>query len=481
MPIDPSIPLGVKVAQFQSPIEVASQFAQLQGLREQTEARRLAADEARQKRTRQQQIEAAFEAAVKIDPETGEITLDENVLFRGVPGSLHPELRKQLAQDKESVLNLRTATLNLEKAKVQHLGSAAQTVIASGGDPTIWGVELKGAHRMQLIDVETYAQLSARTDPKDILAVAQSYVQRAGIKPPSLEKVTTVDDQGREVTKFVEPTAGASYPAPPKAPAALSYQSKPVLLDGKPALVGFNPQTNTYHKGAEDVTARVQDVPPQSVDPLLHQLRQMQLDAARQAAQSGGNRTPQQVATFQRIVDSYERSPLIRAADRTIVLKDAVKAAKADPTNATNQLNLAYAYIAALDTYQSAVREGELQNLGLLGTRLQQLGVTVDRYVSTGAFIPPAVASQIAASADQLSKTIEAGRTQKQREFGSRAKVSGVGEMWDQFVGGFAPETPQTDPRAPGTTPGTGPKIGERRTIKGQLAEWDGTGWKAVR
>jgi hypothetical protein len=150
-----------------------------------------------------------------------------------------------------------------------------------------------------------------------------------------------------------------------------------------------------------------------------------------------GGYSPKQVVTFNQIAGSYERSPLIKAADRTIVLQDAVKAVRRDPSNAANQMNLAYGYIQALDTYQSAVREGELQNLGALGTRLQQLAVEANKVATTGAFMPPDVAKQIATSAEQLVTTIKAGRKRKQQEYASRAKVSGVGKMWDEFVGGF--------------------------------------------
>jgi hypothetical protein len=49
MPIDPRIPLMGQTAPIQSPLEAISTIAQLQGIREQTEARRLAAEAARQK------------------------------------------------------------------------------------------------------------------------------------------------------------------------------------------------------------------------------------------------------------------------------------------------------------------------------------------------------------------------------------------------------------------------------------------------
>ena len=54
------IPLGVQPPQIQSPLEIMSTFAQLQGVREQTEARRVAGEEARQKAADQAAIRRIF-------------------------------------------------------------------------------------------------------------------------------------------------------------------------------------------------------------------------------------------------------------------------------------------------------------------------------------------------------------------------------------------------------------------------------------
>lgn len=155
---------------------------------------------------------------------------------------------------------------------------------------------------------------------------------------------------------------------------------------------------------------------------------------------------------FNQIAGEFARSPLSRAGDRTIVLDDAVKNIEKDPSNAPAQMALAYSYIQALDTYMSAVREGEVQSLGVLGTRLQQLGVEANRVVSSGAFLPPEVAKDIAQNAKLLVDTIKRGKAAKQKEYRSRAKVSGVGDMWDQFVSGY--ETDDTP--APGAAPAAG-------------------------
>jgi hypothetical protein len=75
--------------------------------------------------------------------------------------------------------------------------------------------------------------------------------------------------------------------------------------------------------------------------------------------------------------------------------------------NASTQLNLAYSYIQALDTYQSAVREGELANLGALGARLEVIGANIIRYLpreagGQGLIMPPEVAREVATEAQRL-------------------------------------------------------------------------------
>jgi hypothetical protein len=214
----------------------------------------------------------------------------------------------------------------------------------------------------------------------------------------------------------------------------------------------------------------------------VEQLTSAQIEDARKRYQQSDDRPrvnvnlpggvdPKQVAVFNRIAGEYERSPLVRAADRTVVLKDAIAAVRQNPNDPTNQLNLAYGYIQALDTYQSAVREGELANLSRLGSIFQNLQAKVQR-ITEGNIVPPDVARSIADNAARMVTAIEQGRDQKKRDFESRARVSGVGELWTQFQAGSVP--PKTE------APPQGPPVGTRRTINGVPAEWDGKGWKRI-
>lgn len=244
-----------------------------------------------------------------------------------------------------------------------------------------------------------------------------------------------------------------ALPPPPATPKSKqrNLQSKEMLRGGKRAVVNFEPDTGKYYDLNDQPVTDISPIPPVS-------------------AMQGGGADPRQIALFNRIAGEYERSPLVRAADRTIVLDDAIKSIEQNPTDPAAQLRLAYSYIQALDTYQSAVREGELGNLGMLGTKLQTWQMQLNKVVSEGAFLPREVAQNIARDAKQLVQTISAGATRKKEDFAKRAAVSGVGEMWTSFAGGGAPS--QTS---------GGPQVGERRDFgNGRIGEWDGKGWKLV-
>ena len=167
------------------------------------------------------------------------------------------------------------------------------------------------------------------------------------------------------------------------------------------------------------------------------------------SAATGEASEMRRIGMFNRIADSYERSPLVKAADRTIVLKNTADRILNDgsaASNASTQLNLAYSYIQALDTYQSAVREGELANLGALGTKLEVLGANIIRYLpreagGQGQIMPPEVAREIASEGRRLVDMIEQGRARKASEFQRRAKASGVDDLWDATYTSAAPTT----------------------------------------
>lgn len=169
-------------------------------------------------------------------------------------------------------------------------------------------------------------------------------------------------------------------------------------------------------------------------DPETGGFRQVAAGAPKPVAT--GLSDPQKVSTFNQIVNNMNRSPLIMASDRTPVLKQSIEDINANPEDAATQLNLSYAYIQALDTYQSAVRVGELGNLNSIDSKIGSLSNSVSQ-IQNGQIVRPEVAKQIAAAAKSIVDTIDAAAKQKVSSFRSQARVSGVGSEFDQYLGGF--------------------------------------------
>jgi hypothetical protein len=189
-------------------------------------------------------------------------------------------------------------------------------------------------------------------------------------------------------------------------------------------------QEYEYYKQQEELAGRT----PMSYD--AYQTS----DANRKALASGivseYGLTPAKTTAFNQIVTKYSASPLIAASDRTIVLKNAAKQVKEDPQNGAKQLSLVYSYVQALDTYQSAVREGELDLVNSIDSKVGQLSNYVQQ-IQNGQIVRPDVIKNIADVADNLAKTIDEGAAQKQKMYKSQAEVNGISDAWNKFTSGF--------------------------------------------
>lgn len=142
--------------------------------------------------------------------------------------------------------------------------------------------------------------------------------------------------------------------------------------------------------------------------------------------------TSDQRSSLQHIIDKYNASPLIQALDRTPVLKGSISKIRENPNDGATQLNLVYSYIQALDTYQSSVREGELQNVNSIDSKIGSLQNSIQQ-VQNGQIIRGDVAKQIADAAESLVNVIEQAAQNKTASFKANAQVNGVGEAWDNY------------------------------------------------
>lgn len=146
--------------------------------------------------------------------------------------------------------------------------------------------------------------------------------------------------------------------------------------------------------------------------------------------------TPSQSTLFNNIVNNYQKSPLIRASDRTPVLQSAIKGVLENPTNGALQLNLVYSYVQALDTYQSAVREGELGLVNSIDSKVGKLANYVQQ-INNGQIVRADVAKELANASQALVDTISTAAKSKSDQFNSQAKTLGLGDAWSKYTGGF--------------------------------------------
>ena len=152
-------------------------------------------------------------------------------------------------------------------------------------------------------------------------------------------------------------------------------------------------------------------------------------------ANAGGMNTKQQTI-FNQIVNNYQKSPLVAAADRALTLKNSVENIKKNPELGAAQLSLIYGYIQALDQYQSAVREGEIAlNQSLLGIR-GKLDVYASNLENKRILDKP-TALNIAKDAERLVKTIDDAAKRKEEQFKSQARVNGIENAWNDYRSAF--------------------------------------------
>lgn len=158
--------------------------------------------------------------------------------------------------------------------------------------------------------------------------------------------------------------------------------------------------------------------------------RKRSIAAAGTNATNGMN--AKEVAIFNSIVDKQNKSPLIAANDRAVVLKDVLAALAKDPTNAALQVSFIYSMIQALDTYQSAVREGEI---GLLAST-QGVGDKLTNILPKlqgGNPLSESKIKEYIGVATMLTDSIEKAAQKKKDAFTAQAKIAGIGDAFNEY------------------------------------------------
>lgn len=177
--------------------------------------------------------------------------------------------------------------------------------------------------------------------------------------------------------------------------------------------------------------------------------RKRSIAAAGVANDSGMN--PKQVTIFNSLVDKQNKSPLIAANDRATILKDVTAQLSKDPKNAALQVSFIYSMIQALDTYQSAVREGEIGLLSStqgMGEKLQNLPTKIQQ----GSPLAESKVKEYIAVANMLTNSISSAANTKRKQFSAQAEVAGIGGAFQEYqtaVDGIQAKSPvQTEDEA---------------------------------
>ncbi len=156
---------------------------------------------------------------------------------------------------------------------------------------------------------------------------------------------------------------------------------------------------------------------------------------------AGQTMSPGQTTTFNSIANQYQKSPLVAANDRTLVLKTISEQLKGDPKNSSLQVSFIYSLIQALDTYQSAVREGEISLIGAtqgLGDKL----VNLPDKIAQGTILSTAKVNEFIKTAKVLTDSIQTAADKKKAQFGAQAQASGpaVGQAWNEYINSIKPQ-----------------------------------------
>lgn len=181
MPIDPRIPLGVQPLQLPSPLEVVQTISQIQGVRDQAEARRLAAEEAREKRNRAARYERAMQRAVTIGPD-GQPTVDYAKLLPDVDAETLFEIEKTVTESTTRQAQLATANLTREQKTAEYVGGLGRAIAAAKYHPDAFGLAVTAGRRAGAFTQAQADQLlaEAAADPAAIQRYADAAIAAAG-------------------------------------------------------------------------------------------------------------------------------------------------------------------------------------------------------------------------------------------------------------------------------------------------------------
>ena len=160
--------------------------------------------------------------------------------------------------------------------------------------------------------------------------------------------------------------------------------------------------------------------------------RKASIARAGAALAAGTDMTTKQQSVFNSIVDKQNKSPLIMASDRAAILKTITDAVAKDPSNAALQVSFVYSMIQALDTYQSAVREGEINLVQGTQGLSEKLG-NLPSKIEKGNPLNPSKINEYVAVSKTLTDSIDRAANAKKNVFKAQAISNGIGEQYETW------------------------------------------------
>lgn len=154
---------------------------------------------------------------------------------------------------------------------------------------------------------------------------------------------------------------------------------------------------------------------------------------ANAAAGAGTGLNSKQVAVFNSLVDKLNKSPLVAANDRAVTLEATTNALESDKQNSSLQISFIYSLIQALDTYQSAVREGEISLVS--GTQgVSDKIANLPAKIAGGSVLSERKVQEYINVARLVKGAIKTGADTKIKSFEAQAKTAGVGDAFSEYI-----------------------------------------------
>lgn len=142
-----------------------------------------------------------------------------------------------------------------------------------------------------------------------------------------------------------------------------------------------------------------------------------------------------QTTNFLRVTDKFQANSVIAAGENGRSATAIADAVLADPGNAGKQLSILYTLVKSLDP-TSAVKEGEIDLAQQTQSYLGKFKNNFDR-ISRGQPISKEAATQLAKETKFLTSLWRSASQRKTEQFRSQAGVAGIGEAFDEYLGGF--------------------------------------------